>query len=75
MTYPNTFQRATELINTRPLPADIIEQLDALRAKTPREFRDRFDWFYEGAEAADEEGILARPVEGFALPDDPGGKA
>jgi len=49
---PDTFRQAEELINSKPQPMDIVDQLDQLRQKTSKELWDKFDWFYEGAIAS-----------------------
>ena len=43
------FEKAKALVNTRPLPADIVSQLDALRKTVPAKDLDDFYWFYESA--------------------------
>jgi len=50
---PKTIEQAMTLLRREPLPDDIIEQLEALEAKTPPEWLERFGDFYEAAIAAE----------------------
>ena len=43
------FQKAADLVNQRPIPADLVEQLDQLRETVPEADLAEFDWFYEAA--------------------------
>jgi len=52
MEYPRTFDQATILIHLNPRPDDIMRQLDVLRKDTPKDFRSRFDDFYEAVIAS-----------------------
>ena len=49
MDEPATIEKAMTLLRREPLPEDIIEQLDTLWEKTPKDWRERFGDFYEAA--------------------------
>lgn len=46
---PDPFETAGMLLSMNPVPADTIDQLDALRKAVPATMRPFFDQFYEGA--------------------------
>jgi hypothetical protein len=47
------FEKAKELLRTKPLPKDIIKQLDELREDVPADRLEDFDWYYEAAMVAE----------------------
>ena len=49
---PATFDQASRLIRQYPQPKDIVEQLDKLRGRTPRQYQKQFDLFYEAVVAS-----------------------
>ena len=49
---PN-IRQAKRLLNLRPQPADIIQQLDRLREQTPEKERFKFVWLYEAVRLDD----------------------
>ena len=44
---PSTFDEA-DLILEKPVPVDAMEQLVALKKRTPKEFHEDFNWYFEG---------------------------
>ena len=44
------FEKAFKLIQEKPMPDDIIEQLDAYFELIPEEEKDDFLWLYEAAQ-------------------------
>lgn len=49
MNRPATFDQAEKLLNTRPLPVDILRQLDRLEEETPEDQVDTFQHYFEAA--------------------------